>query len=156
MAPATTKKVDMAANNDSPKTPLRLWLVASGEAVKHGGAPKFVLTIHNEGDAPERIIDLSGGRRADLQDTYYDLVVTRNGKEVDVRRAISDPGPVGENDFLTLQPGEKVAFELTRFAAGLAALPPGEYQARIRFWQNPHQPATSAFFSPYAEFTVPK
>ena len=144
----------MADDPDPPERPIRLSLEASGKTVKVGEVPKFKLTIRNEGDAPERIIDLSGGRRADLQDTYYDLEVTQGGKAVDVPRAISDPGPLGEKDFLNLKAGEKVTFELTRFAAALGRLPPGAYRARVRLWQDPLQPATSAFFSPYAEFTV--
>jgi hypothetical protein len=143
-----------ALADDPPKRPIRLSFEASGKAVKAGEVPAFKLTIRNEGDAPERVLDLSGGRRADLQDTYYELEVTQGGMPVKVPRAISDPGPLGEKDFLTLKAGEQVTFELTRFAAALGRPPPGAYRARVRFWQDPLQPATSAFFSPSAEFTV--
>jgi hypothetical protein len=144
----------MADAQEPPKRSIRLSLEAGGKPVKFGEVPKFKLTVRNEGDAPERIIDLSGGRRADLQDTYYGLEVTQGGKAVDLPRAISDPGPLGEKDFLNLKAGETVTFELTRFAAALGKLSPGKYRARVRFWQDPLQPATSAFLSPYAEFTV--
>jgi hypothetical protein len=144
----------LADDKDPPKRPIRLSLEASGKTVKSGEVPKFKLTIRNEGDAPERIIDLSGGRRADLQDNYYDLEVTQGGKTVDIPRAISDPGPIVEKDYLSLKPGEKVTFELTRFAAALGKLPAGTYQARVRFWQDPFQSAKTAVFSPYAEFVV--
>jgi hypothetical protein len=144
----------MADDKEPPKRPIRLLFKVARKTIKIGEVPRFKLTIRNEGDAPERIIDLSGGRRNDLQDTYYDLEVTQGGKAVDIPRGISDPGPIGEKDFLKLKAGEKVTFELTRFAAALGRLPAGEYQARIRFWQDPGQPAKSAFFSPYAEFKV--
>jgi hypothetical protein len=143
-------------NDKSPPTPpIRLSLKAEVKAVKVGEVPKFTLTIHNEGDGPERVLDLSGGRRCDLQDTYYDLEVSRDGRVlVDIPRMISDPAPVQENDFLILKPGEKLELEFTRFAVGLQFLPPGEYQARIRFRQYPLQPLNSDLFSPFAGFTV--
>jgi hypothetical protein len=144
----------MADDKELAKRPIRLGLEAASKTVKAGEVPKFKLTIRNAGNMPERIIDLSSGRRADLQDTYYDLVVTQMGKVVDIPRAISDPGPIGEKDFRNLKASEKVTFELSRFAAALEKLPPGKYKARVRFWQDPCQPATSAYFSPYAEFTV--
>ena len=143
-------------NDKSPPTPpIRLSLKAGAKAVKVGEVPKFTLTIHNEGDGPERVLDLSGGRRRDLQDTYYDLEVSRDGRIlVDIPRIISDPGPVQEDDFLVLNPGEKVELEFTRFAVGLQFLPPGEYQSRIRFRQHPLQPPNCDLFSPHAGFTV--
>jgi ADP-ribose pyrophosphatase YjhB (NUDIX family) len=142
---------------NSPNTKpgrIRLLLEAVTPAVRAGEVPRFRLTIRNEGDAPERIIDLGGGRRSDLQDNYYDLEVTQGGKRVDMPRIISDPGPVAENDFRELQPGESVTYELLRFPSMLAALRPGKYQARVRFRQDPMLPITSDRFSPEAEFTV--
>jgi hypothetical protein len=143
-------------NDKSPTTPpIRLSLKADVKAVKVGEVPKFTLTIHNEGDGPERVLDLSGGRRSDLQDTYYDLEVSQDGRVlVDIPRMISDPAPVQENDFLVLKPSEKLELAFTRFAVGLQFLPPGEYQARIRFRQYPLQPLSSDLFSPCAGFTV--
>jgi hypothetical protein len=67
---------------------------------------------------------------------------------------ISDPGPPLEQDFLELKAGEEVTFELTRFASGLGWLPPGKYQARVRFRQDPLASLESDLFSPCAEFTV--
>src|SRR5438067_221014 len=108
------------------KHPIHLSLEALTATVKRGEAPTFKLTIRNDGDASERIIDLRGERGRVLQDTYYDLAVTQGGKLVDMPRMISDPGPPIEQDFLELKPGEKVTFELTRFASGLGWLPPGK------------------------------
>lgn len=143
-----------AQSTEQPKRLIRLSLEATNKTVRSGEVPKFELTIRNEGNSPQRILDLSDGRRSDLQDSYYSLEVRRGGRAVDIPRQISDPGPIGENDFLTLKPGETVTFELTRFAVVLERLLPGKYQARIRFWQDPFQPGKSAFFSPYADFTV--
>jgi hypothetical protein len=136
------------------KQPLQFSLETTSPTVKAGEVPKFKLTICNEGDCPERIIDLTSGCRPDLQDSIYDLEVTQGGKEVDVPRIISDPGPIVENDFLELKPGEKVSFELTRFPSMFGMLPVGFYQARVRFWQVPYEPGQTFLYSSYAEFTV--
>lgn len=139
----------------APERPIKLSFEAVKKTVKRGAVPKFKLTIHNEGKSREQVPDIS--RRPDLQDTYYDLEVTQGGKAVQVARAISDPGPLGDEDFRVLKMGEKVTFELSRFALSLEKLPPGKYQARIRFWQYPKtRAAKDAFFSPFAEFTVQK
>jgi hypothetical protein len=124
------------------------------KAVKRGTSPRFHLTIRNEGNNAEQVIDLCGGRRADLQDTYYDLEVTQGGKTVDIPRIISDPGPIGEKDFVILKPGEVVTFELSRFATSLESLLPGKYQARVRFWQDSLKSFRTSFFGPAAEFVV--
>jgi hypothetical protein len=89
-----------------------------------------------------------------LQDTYYDLEVTQEGKAVDMPRLISDPGPPVEQDFLELKPGEEITFQLSRFASLLEMLPPGAYQARVRFWQGPFKDFRTSFHSPAAEFIV--
>lgn len=141
-------------DKEPPNRTIKLFFETADKIVKKGTVPKFKLTINNEGKAPEQVIDLSGGRRPDLQDTYYELEVTQDGKMVDLSRAISDPGPIGENDYRKVGAGEKVTFDLTRFATAIEKLPTGRYQARIRFWQDPLQSAKSAFFSPYAEFSV--
>lgn len=136
------------------KRPIQLSLDAVSDTIKRGESPTFKLTIRNVGDAPERIIDLTGKRRRDLQDTYYYLEVTQAGKLVDVPRIISDPGPVVEQDFVELKPGEQVTFDLTRFPSMFGWLPPGKYQGRVCFRQDPFAPWENAFYSPDAEFTV--
>jgi hypothetical protein len=139
---------------ETPKRPIRLSLKVVEKVVKTGVVPEFKLILRNEGTAAEQVIDLTGGRRPDLQHTYYQLEVVQQGKAVVLPRSVSDPGPIADQNFLELEAGKKVAFKLRRFALALGKLPPGEYQARIRFWQDPLQPAQTAYFSPYAEFTV--
>lgn len=145
----------MLNDGSSTEPPIRLSLRADVAAVRAGEVPAFTLTVHNDGDRPERVLDLSGGRRRDLQDTYYELEVWRAGRVLaDIPRMISDPGPVREDDFVVLGPGGKLELAFTRFAAGLQFLPPGEYRARIRFRQYPLQPPARDLFSPFAAFTV--
>jgi hypothetical protein len=87
---------------------------------------------------------------------HYDLVVMQNGKEVDLPRAVSDPGPISDKDFTALKPGEKVTHELTKFATVLDRLPPGEYTAAVRFWQNPFESYKTRFLSPEVKFKIEK
>jgi hypothetical protein len=149
----------ICVSQTTPKTadkvrerPISISLEAVDKAIKKGTVPKFRLTIRNEGTAPERVIDLRS-RRSDLQDTYYHLAITQDGKAVSLPRAISDP-PISDRDFLTVKPGEKVTFELTRFAIALEKLLPGKYEVRVRFWQDPRQSSKTGLFSPSAEFVV--
>jgi hypothetical protein len=134
---------------------ISLSLEPAESTIKKGVPPRFQLTLRNEGRQDERVIDLSNGRRRDLQHTYYDLEVTQEGKPVNLPRAISDPGPVMDDDYLLLKPGAMVTFELSRFPFELEWLPRGRYQARVRFWQNPSQSYTTSFYSPAVEVVVP-
>lgn len=133
-----------------PPGPLVLELQSLQEAYPAGVVPAFRLTIRNVGAEPEKVLKLRG----DLQDTYYDLVVSRDGRQiVDIPHAISDPGPVTDEDFITLKPGEQVVYELTRFAIGQAYLKPGDYTAAVRFWR-PGEPFDINRFSSRATFRV--
>jgi hypothetical protein len=142
----------LTAQEKKPKPDLSLKLEASKEPIAAGTELVLRLTIENVGKADEKILK----PRADLQDTYYDLVVTKEGKPVKLGRAISDPGPIPEEGFLTLKPGKKVTFEFSRYAVAVHALPPGKYQAQIRFWQDPYKAHNSATMSPAATFVVEK
>src|SRR6478672_2570959 len=75
----------------APMPPLTLLLQPVETTVAAGSVPAFRLTIRNDGKEPQKVLRLHG----DLQDTYYDLEITRAGQRVEVSRAISDPGLVG-------------------------------------------------------------
>jgi hypothetical protein len=134
-----------------PKRPLALELEATKKSFDSGTVPTFRLTIRNDGCVPEKVLKLRG----DLQDTYFDLEVSQNGKQVSVPRAISDPGPITDDDFATLKPGEKMTHKLTRFAAALDRLPAGEYTAVVRFWR-PDEPYKKAYASSEAKLKIEK
>ena len=132
---------------------LSLKLESAKKSIPSGTAPLLRLTVENVGRADERILK----PRRDLQDTYYDLVITdKQGKVLSLPRAISDPGPVGEADYLALKPGMKTTFEFSSCAVAVERLPPGKYQAQIRFWQEPYKSHTTAVMSPATTFTVEK
>lgn len=125
------------------------------EPVIHAGAvPGFRLTLTNVSSHAIRI--LNAERRVDLQHTYYELVVTKEGKPVDVPRYISDPGPVSDVDWLEISPGGAKIFFLSDFPQRFEALPPGVYEACVDFWRDPYQDHATAYHSPKARFTVTK
>jgi hypothetical protein len=138
------------AQENKARQAVILSLKSMNEKIPAGTAPAFRLTIENAGTADESILK----PRGDLQDTYYDLVVMKDGKTLDLPRAISDPGPISKEDFVVLGPREKAAFEFSRYAVAVDRLPAGKYEARIRFWQDPCKSRTTSTLSPAATFTV--
>jgi hypothetical protein len=137
------------ADKNPPMRPLVLKLEATKKAFAQGTVPSFRLTIKNDGKAAEKVLKLRG----DLQDTYFDLEVTQNGKSVSVPRAISDPGPFGDDDYTTLKPGKSLTYQLTRFASAWDRLPAGEYSAVVRFWR-PDEGYEKAYSSSEAKFKI--
>lgn len=131
------------------KAPLSLTLRCVNDVLTAGNAPVLRITVENTGKADEKVLK----PRGDLQDTYYDLVIIKDSKPLDLLRSISDPGPLTDNDFTTLKPGQTATFEFTRYAVAVGGLPPGKYEARIRFWR-PGEPSANAILSPSAAFTV--
>jgi hypothetical protein len=124
--------------------PFVLILEPAEQRIPAGAAPVLRLTVENAGCADERVI----WPHRDLQDTFYDLVITQGGTRAELPRMISDPCWRPEYDLLTLRPGEAVTFEFTEFAWGFEYLPPGEYQVQIRFWQGFHLKPALAVLSP--------
>jgi hypothetical protein len=99
------------------------------QIVKRGETLRFVVTVR--AIASRRRV-LKFGERGDFRDNYAQLVVTRNGERVEVPRAISDPGPIGEADYVQLALGEAVEFEHRGQPYWLAALPSGTYSAIVK------------------------
>jgi hypothetical protein len=139
-------------NNDPQDRPLSLALEVIERDVRAGTTPSFRLTVTNASKAPQKVLDIR--KRRDLQHTYYDLEVSQDGKPVRLPRAISDPGPITDADYLTLAPGDSVTFVLERFPAPLKDLPPGTYQASVRFWQDPLRSDRTAYNSSGVTFSV--
>lgn len=118
-----------------------------------GAVPSFRLTLTNISDHACRILNVDR-RRADLQHSYYDLVIWQDGKEIFVPRAISDPGAVSDTDWVSIAPGATKTFLLTSFPQQLRSLRPGVYVATIRFWREPGTSHFNAYDSPKAKFTI--
>jgi hypothetical protein len=105
--------------------------------IRVGTAPRFRLTLKNVSDHSCRIINAEA--RVDLQHTYYNLEVTKNGEPVSVLRAISDPGPVSVGDSVEVVPGGTRTFLLTSFPDAFDQLRLGAYKAHVEFWRDPFQ-----------------
>ena len=142
-----------ADEKEAPGKSLRLGLVPKVKAVKAGEKPLFVLTVENRGTQPER---LWNGNFTRLQATWYQLVVTQGGKPVEMGYKLIGVPPTLDGDFVTLKPGEKVEFELTRFEALVEHLPPGKYEGRFQFSTYPEVGKGEFYKSPPAEFAVEK
>lgn len=143
----------LSAPEKKLKPALSLELDTVKEAVPAGTAPMLRLTIENCGNADEKILK---PQKPFDQNTYYDLVITQEGKKLDLPRMLDCPTPSPDDCFLTLKPGQKVAFQFSEYDVAVDRLPPGKYQAQIRFWQHPDQPHTTARLSPAATFSVQK
>jgi hypothetical protein len=133
-----------------PKQALSAELEVARKSIPQGTVPTFKLKITNGGKEPQKVLKLRG----DLQDTYFDLEVSQDGKRVSVPRAISDPGTVADSDYVTLKPGESVTYELKRFASAWERLPVGKYAAVVRVW--PPGDREKSFLSPEAMFEISK
>ncbi|HZZ78418.1 MAG TPA: hypothetical protein VFE62_07855 [Gemmataceae bacterium] len=140
-----------AQDRPAPKRSMVAELEATKKSFPQGTVPSFRLKLKNTGKEAEKVLKLRG----DLQDAYYDLEVTQNGKPVSVPRAISDPGPTSDADYLTLKPGEVVTFELTKFASMWEVLPVGAYSATVRVWL-PGQAIDKSYSSSSAMFEFAK
>ena len=118
------------------------------QTVKRGETPRFAVTVKAIAAVP-RIMKFAD--RQDLRDNYAELIVTRGGKRIEVPRAISDPGPTGENDYLRLGPGKSVKFEHDGQPYMLSALASGTYSATVKLrtdW------GADAVMSNHVSFTV--
>lgn len=146
--------VTPATERASTSRDLSMSLVATEPIFSLGTVPRFRLTFTNISDHTCRILDAE--RRVDLQHTYFNLVILKEGKPVDVPRAISDPGPVSDSDWLEIPPGRTKTFSLTNFPDRFEALPIGVYVAYIDFWRDPYQSHATAYQSPRARFTITK
>jgi hypothetical protein len=134
--------------------PVEVTLGVSTPNVKVGTRPGFYVSIANKGTRPVRVLDTRNGRRADLQDAYFELFVLRDGRIVDVPILISDPGPIAATDYVALAPGERLELRSLSHKRVLERLPPGVYSAFILFWQDPQLPHTTRCRSSEQRFVV--
>ena len=120
--------------------------------IRAGTVPQFRLKIKNISRIAQKVLDIPN--RHDLQHSFCELDVFKDGKLVLVPSAFSDFGEIEEKDFVTLQPGESVTFTLSRFADAWNELPPGKYRAYVHFYPNPEAPYSPILVSPGVQFVV--
>lgn len=78
---------------------IQVVLAPANQTVKRGEAPRFIVTVRAKASG-QRIMKFA--ERVDLRHNYAQLIVTRNGKPVELSRIISDPGPTGVGDYVQL------------------------------------------------------
>ena len=103
-------------------------LAPERQVIHSGESPRFVVEVRAVGTSV-RIMKFAS--RGDLRDNYAKLRVTQNGKNVDVPRMISDPGPTSDSAYELLMPNQRLSFEHRGTPFLLAKLPPGEYSATV-------------------------
>jgi hypothetical protein len=105
--------------------------------VKAGSEPEFTLVLRNRSGKAVRLLDVRAGRRADLADTYYDLVLEYNGRKLEnLTRPISDPGPIDAADYFVLSPATVAEIPIGA-STDLTTLRIGEYAAHVRITLDP-------------------
>jgi hypothetical protein len=120
--------------------------------IRAGEVPQFRLKIKNISGIAQKVLDIPN--RHDLQHSFCELDVFKDGKLVLVPSAFSDPGDIEDKDFVSLQPGESVTFTLSRFAEAWSELPPGRYKAYVHFHPNPEAFYSPILVSPRVQFVV--
>ena len=107
---------------------LRVVLSPEEQIVVAGEIPVFSVRIEAVGTS-SRVMRLN--ERDDLRVNYARLRITEHGKPVELPRFISDPGPVGPNDYVALKPGQSMHLVHRGEPFGLAELRPGSYAAKV-------------------------
>ena len=98
------------------------------QVVAVGETPQFTVRVEAVG-SPARVIRFVG--RDDLRDNYARLTVSQQGKPVELAPWISDPGPIGDADVVTLTPPMSITFIHRGEPYPLRELPPGTYSAKL-------------------------
>jgi hypothetical protein len=112
-------------------------LRVSSPAVKAGSEPVFTLVLRNRSGKAVRLLDVRAGRRGDLAETYYELVLESNGRRVEnLTRPISDPGPIDAADYFVLSPATVAVIPIGA-STDLTTLRIGQYAAHVRITLDP-------------------
>ena len=136
-----------AAQMQSPTTvqPCRVaevTVATSTPTVRVGTRPEFSVVVANKSHRSMRVLDVRNGRRKDLQDAYFALLILEGRQLVELSSVISDLGPISDTDYAVLNPGERIEVRPLSYTRSAERLPPGKYSAVVLFWQNPETPAS--------------
>jgi hypothetical protein len=122
--------------------------------IRAGTRPQFSVIVTNKSSRSIRVLDVRDGRRNDLQDVYFELVIVQDGRVVDLPTVISDPGPISNADYLVLNPGERLDVRRLSYKRVAERLAAGEYAAFVLFWRNPEEAHTSRCRSSEVRFVL--
>lgn len=129
-------------------------VATSTPKIRVGTRPQFSVVVTNKGSGSIRVLDVRDGRRNDLQDVYFELVIVKDGRVVDLPTVISDPGPISNADYVVLNPGERLDVRRLSYKRVAERLSEGEYAAFILFWRNPEEAHTSRCRSSEVRFVI--
>jgi len=135
-------------------TEVEATVATSTPRIRAGTRPQFSVSVTNTSSSSIRVLDVRDGRRNDLQDVYFELVIVKDGRVVDLPTVISDPGPISSADYLVLNPGEHLDVRQLSYKRVAERLAPGEYAAVVLLWRNPEEAPTSRCRSSDVRFVV--
>lgn len=129
-------------------------VATSTPRIRAGTRPQFSVSVTNTSSSSIRVLDVRDGRRNDLQAVYFELVIVQDGRVVDLPAIIWDPGPIANEDYVVLNPGERLEVRQLSYRRLAERLAPGEYAALVLFWRNPLAASTSRCRSSEVRFVV--
>jgi hypothetical protein len=139
---------------NSAENDLSLLLKPVQSPIFKGTSPSFYLKITNISTHSVRLLNTE--KRISLEHSYYSVVVTKNGKRVDVPVAISDPGPISDSDWIEIPSGDTKTVLLSKFREQYQYLKPGVYKAYVKFGRDPYQKNDTTYQSLPTEFVIVK
>lgn len=121
-----------------------------------GARPTLTVVVRNASPHPIRLLDIRNGRRPDLADNYYEVVLEQNQRVLkNVPHAISDPGPIAAADFFVVAPDGSFRARLSS-SLDVSALSVGRYSAHVRITFDPLNARMLKCSSRGTSFTVTK
>ncbi len=99
------------------------------QEIVQGSAPRLKVTVR----ANERLRVVNFARRPDIAERLVKARLAGIGDMDDMPFTLSDMGPVGEEDYVTLEPGKTTRFVTHGEPFKLGVLSPGEYIVYLRF-----------------------
>jgi hypothetical protein len=128
-----SKPSDAHANGEND---ISVSLRIQNQEIEVGKLPKLTVKIKNVSEIKIKVLNIEG--RPDLQDTYCESIFLKNGNHFKYMTAISDPGPVGDRDFVKLSPGEELSINLANPNIDPNDLKPGKYEVYVIFRPDPY------------------
>lgn len=128
---------------------LQLTIKANPEVVDVGTQPALLVTFTNNSSKVTRVLDFP--KRHDLYKSYLRVGVYLGASSANATSAISDPGPIADRDYITLQPGQSVQMNYDMNEYGVFLLPPGDYTFNVGYfdeftdWDKPIATAKTTF-----------
>jgi hypothetical protein len=109
--------------------PVTVTLSPAMQEVVQGELPRFEVEVRAKERA--RVVDFA--RRPDVAERLVKPRLAEKGSMDDMPFELSEMGPVGEADYVVLEPGKTMRFTSRGEPFSLGVLAPGEYTVYMRF-----------------------